>query len=76
MARTMRQGVLVPDNETGRMDIRFSPEEYYGGIHCGECMDVLLNGVWEPTRMEMGFDRNWYLVGIKCDDLVGLIVRI
>lgn len=34
MARNMRQGTLVPDYSSGRIDIRFSPEEYYGGLHC------------------------------------------
>ena len=56
------------------MDIRFSLKSYYGGLHCGETFDVKINGKWVPTRIEMG--RSWYLVGIKTDDLVGLIVRI
>ena len=28
-----RQGVLIYDEESGRFDIRFSLEEYYGGLH-------------------------------------------
>lgn len=70
----MRQGVLVPDFQSGRMDIRFGLEEYYGGLHCGECMDVLVDEKWVPTRIEMGDD--WYLVGVKTDRLQGLTVRI
>lgn len=70
----MKQGSLFYDPESGRMDIRFGLENYYGGLHCGECMDVLLDGKWTPTRIEM-YD-NWYLVGIKTDNLVGLVVRI
>lgn len=70
----MKQGSLIYDPESGRMDIRFGLENYYGGLHCGECMDVLLDGKWTPTRIEM-YD-NWYLVGIKTDNLVGLVVRI
>ena len=31
-------------------------------------------GTLVPTRIEMG--RDWYLVGVDVDDLVGLIVRI
>jgi hypothetical protein len=56
------------------MDIRFSPNNYYGGLHCGETLDVTINGRWVSTRIEMGND--WYLVGVDTDDLVGLIVRI
>lgn len=70
----MRQGVLVPDLQSGRMDIRFSLEDYYGGLHCGTTMDVNIDGKWIPTRIEMGAD--WYLVGVETDSLSGLTVRI
>ena len=70
----MKTGVLVKQQGTDRMDIRFSLNQYYGGLHCGETFEVKINGKWVTTRIEMG--RNWYLVGIKTDDLVGLIVRI
>lgn len=70
----MRQGALTLDAQTGRMDIRFDLENYYGGLHCGECLDILINGEWVPTRIEMG--DGWYLIGIKTDSLEGLIVRI
>lgn len=52
----MRQGVLVSDSQSGRMDIRFGLEEYYGGLHCGTGMEVLIDGKWIPTRIEMGDD--------------------
>lgn len=70
----MRQGTLVYNAKSDRMDIRFGLEEYYGGLHCGTCMDVLVGGKWKPTRIEMGED--WYLVGIRTDELTGLRVRI
>lgn len=70
----MKVGTLVPQQGTDRMDIRFSPNDYRGGLHCGEALDVKIKGKWIPTRIEMGKD--WYLVGIDTDDLVGLIVRI
>lgn len=70
----MKQGVLVPNIATGRMDVRFSPEEYHGGLHCGDTMEVLINGKWKPTRIEMNDD--WYLVGVKTKDITGLTVRI
>ena len=64
----------MPQRDTGRMDSRFSPNNYYGGLQCGETLDVKINGRWVSTRIEMGND--WYLVGVDTDDLVGLIVRI
>ena len=37
----MKQGNLIYDPSSGRMDIRFGLDDYYGGLHCGTCMDVL-----------------------------------
>lgn len=70
----MKKGVLVAQTDTGRIDIRFSPTEYYGGLHCGQTLDVQIKNKWIPTRIEMGED--WYLVGVDAKDIVGLTVRI
>lgn len=53
-----KQGVLIYDDVIGRMDIRFGPLDYYGGLHCGERLEVLLDGEWIPTRIELG--EFWY----------------
>ena len=66
----MKQGALIFDERTDRYDIRFDLADYYGGLHCGECFDVMIGGKWRPTRIEMA--ENWYLVGIRADDLSGL----
>lgn len=50
----MKQGVLVYDQKSERMDVRFGLEDYYGGLHCGTCMDVFVNNRWRPTRIEYG----------------------
>ena len=68
----MKQGTMVTDEESGRMDIRFGLLDYYGGLHCGECLDVLIDGEWVPTRIEMR--DGWFLVGIQTDQLAGLLV--
>lgn len=70
----MKQGVLIVDTATGRMDIRFGLEDFYGGLHCGTTMDVLIDEEWVPTRIEMA--DNWYLVGVQTDNIAGLTVRI
>jgi len=70
----MKQGALIYDQGSGRYDIRFGLTDYYGGLHCGECFEVLVNGRWKATRIEMG--DNWYLVGIKISSLSGLRVRM
>ena len=68
-----KQGTLIYGPDSSRMDVRFGVEEYYGGLHCGECLDVLIGNRWIPTRIEMS--DTWYLVGVKTTDLVGLRVR-
>ena len=70
----MKQGTLVMNTQSGRMDIRLGRGEFYGELHCGTCMDVLINGEWLPTRIEMADD--WFLVGINTRNIAGLTVRI
>ena len=73
----MKQGVLVYDQQSERMDVRFGLEEYSGGLHCGTCMDVKVGNRWKPTRIEYDWgDQGWYLVGVPANSLVGLMVRM
>lgn len=69
-----KQGVLIYDAETERMDIRFGLLDFYGGLHCGEKLEVLIDGKWIPTRIEL--HSFWYLVGIRLSNINGLTVRI
>ena len=69
-----REGNLFYDKESGRYDIRFGIESYYGGLYCGECFEVKINDVWVPVRIEM--DEDWYLVGLPLKRLDGLTVRM
>jgi hypothetical protein len=71
-------GILVYDYRQERYDIRFGLEEYYGGLHCGDCFNVKINKEWVPTRIELRWsNKAWYLVGIdKNISLDGLMVRL
>lgn len=48
------------------------------GFHCGNQMQVLLDGEWIPTRIEMDSKEQWYLTGTDKagTELEGLKVRI
>lgn len=70
-----KRGALCYDEDTERYDIRFDVDAYYGGLHCGDCFDVMIGGRWKPTRIEMG-QRGWYLVGVATNECSGLLVRI
>ena len=71
-----KTGALIFDETADRYDIRFDVNDYYGGLHCGDCMEVFVRGKWKPTRIEMSAAQEWYLVGIRAEDLNGLRVRI
>ena len=55
---TKKKGTLQYDRESDRFDIHFDDGKYYGGLHCGECLDVRLN--------ESGcrFGLKWMMTGI------------
>lgn len=72
----MKQGALLYDEQIDRYKIRFGPEHFSDGLHCGESFEVLIDGKWMQTRIEMNIKQKWYLVGIKCEDLTGIVVRL
>lgn len=47
------------------------------GLHCGECLDVVIDGEIVPTRIEMK-GKTWYLVdtGLEGEELEGIKVVI
>ena len=54
-----REGNLYYDKSSGRYDIRFDVESYYGGLHCGECFEVKVKDTWIPVRIEMDTSAQW-----------------
>ena len=74
MKRRIRTGTLVVGKKEERPDIRYSLNEYYGGLHCGQTLEVFVKNHWQPTRL--GKAEDWYLVGIPACSLNGLRVRI
>ena len=59
----MREGRLGYNSSNGRYGILSSDLWLDTGLHCGECLQVLMDGKWMQTRMEMDAAQNWYLVG-------------
>ena len=57
------EGKLYYDKASGRYSFSYKDSDGelqdYGGIHCGEGFEVLLNDVWVPTRMEMSGEKKW-----------------
>lgn len=48
------------------------------GLHCGECLEVFVNGKWIKDRIEMRWNSEndeYYLVNTKITELEGLKVK-
>lgn len=73
----MREGCLVWDANAERPDIRFCDGTYYGGLHCGNTLDVLIRSEWLPARVEYSWSAgSWFLDGVENgDEMLWLTVR-
>lgn len=72
-----KEGKLSYNHKTKRYSFLLS-DLWEKDFHCGNQMQVLLNGEWTDTRIEMDMQERWYLVGTdkKGKELEGLKVRI
>ena len=60
------QGRLGYNSDNDRYGVLAAADWLYEGFHCGEPLEVLIDGAWVQSRMEMKFGENggvWYLVG-------------
>ena len=48
--------------DTDRYGILYGDLWENTGLHCGECIEVLINDEWIEDRIEMSVDGKWYLV--------------
>jgi hypothetical protein len=61
--QNMKQGRLGYNSANDRYGLLISDLWEHDGFHCGEGLEVMVDGAWVQTRMEMTSDRQWYLVG-------------
>jgi len=73
----MKEGYITWDGNARRPDINYQDGTCYGGLHCGNTLEVLIDGKWRPTRIEFRHCSGaWYLVGIENDEeILWLTVR-
>lgn len=63
--KTQRYGLLVADLWE------------HTGLHCGERLEIEVNGVWLKTRMEINPKRQWYLTDTPyCGNLENIQARV
>ena len=70
----MKQGALIFYENPRPFELCFVLSVYYAGGYFGGG----LGGVWRGDRGPgaVGYGENWYLVGVRAEDLNGLRVRI
>lgn len=69
------EGILIYNRELSRPDLALSEGSLLGGLHCGDCLTLWVDGHWQAIRLEL--DRDWYIIvdGIPCDVPYGQTVR-
>lgn len=63
-----------------KMSLRYHPDDdrwMLGDreLHCGDALQVMVNGQWRKTRMEMDGNNEWYLVGLRDVNMADLPAR-
>ena len=46
-----KTGALIFDETADRYDIRFDLNDYYGGLHCGDCFEVFVKEAAEYSNI-------------------------
>lgn len=74
----MKEGRLGYNSSNQRYGLLDSDLWIDTGFHCGETLEVMVDGEWVKTRMEMNPAKEWYLVGTpyKGTDLEYVRARI
>lgn len=58
-----KEGKLGYNSRNQRYGLLVSDLWEIDGFHCGNHLEVYLNGEWVPTQIEMDSKEQWYLVG-------------
>ena len=72
----MIEGRLYYRSDLGRYGLMSHGKWVVEGFHCGDHLDVWIDGRWVPTRVEMTADEDWYLADLPGVVLYDLKARI
>lgn len=73
---TKKCGKLFYDENDNRYDILFEDGIKYGGLHCGEVFEVLVEGYWKYVRIEIDSSGMWYFKGLDKPGFMPEDVRV
>ena len=54
------EGILIYNEKISRPDLVLSDGSLLGGLHCGDCLEVWINGQWLTARLEL--EDNWVIL--------------
>jgi hypothetical protein len=66
----MKEGKLIHNGATNRMEIAWLDGGYSDGLNCGDVLEAYVDGQWLPIRTEYGDTANgpdWYFVGLSAE---------
>lgn len=69
----MESGYLKYNSDLDRIGVYSGGLWIEEGFHCGEVLEVCINGTWQQKRIE--YNNQWYLAGYG-SDIEGLEARI
>lgn len=76
----MMKGILGYNSQNDRYGLLVMDLWEIEGFHCGQTLEVWNSEAekWIPTRMEMHYPNEWYLIGTEYSGtaLEGLTIRI
>ena len=73
----MLTGKLGYNPKTKRYGLLVADLWEHTGLHCGERLEIQVDGAWIGTRMELNPTRQWYLAGTPyCGDLENIKARV
>lgn len=73
----VQEGRLGYNSRNERYGLLISDLWENEGFNCGDCMEVVIDGKWVQTRIEMSIDGKWYLVDTPYyDDLEYVRARV
>jgi len=73
----LKEGILIWNEHLKRLDIAYSDGQCYGGLHCGDVVETMVENAWRHVRVEYcDSSGHWFLVGRECgSQIFGLPVR-
>ncbi len=64
---SIKEGYIFYDESIDRLDVRLIDcnQDFYGGLHCGDTLQIHDGTQWIDVRVEYSDSKGWYLDGFE-----------